>query len=69
MAIICVSHDIGAISRYVRNVACLNVRLFTHPSRQLTPEILEASYGCPVELLAHGHPHRVLAPHEGEEGA
>lgn len=69
MAIICVSHDIGAISRYVRNVACLNVRLFTHPSRQLTPEILEASYGCPVELLAHGHPHRVLAPHEGGEGA
>lgn len=69
MAIICVSHDIGAISRFVRNVACLNVRLFTHPSRQLTPEILEATYGCPVELLAHGHPHRVLAPHEGGEGA
>ncbi|MDH3214112.1 MAG: ABC transporter ATP-binding protein [Myxococcales bacterium] len=68
MAIICVSHDIGAISRHVRSVACLNVRLFTHPSRQLTAEMLEATYGCPVELLAHGHPHRVFPPHEGEGG-
>jgi zinc transport system ATP-binding protein len=63
MAIVLVSHDIGAISRYVRSVACLNRRLYTHPTRELSPEILEATYGCPVELLAHGHPHRVLAPH------
>jgi zinc transport system ATP-binding protein len=67
MAVVCVSHDIGAISRHVRKVACLNVRLYAHPSQQLTPEILEATYGCPVELLAHGHPHRVLGRHEGEE--
>jgi zinc transport system ATP-binding protein len=66
MAIVCVSHDIGAISRHVRKVACLNVRLYAHPSQQLTPEILEATYGCPVELVAHGHPHRVLAPHDRE---
>lgn len=65
MAVVVVSHDIGAISRYVRGVACLNRRLHTHPSRQLTQEILEATYGCPVDLLAHGHPHRVLAEHEG----
>ena len=65
MAIVLVSHDIGAISQYVRGVACLNRRLFSHPSRELTPEILEATYGCPVELLAHGHPHRVLGPHGG----
>jgi zinc transport system ATP-binding protein len=67
MAIVLVSHDIGAISHYVREVACLNRTLFSHPSRELTPEILEATYGCPVELLAHGHPHRVLGPH-GDSG-
>ena len=67
MAIVLVSHDIGAISHYVRGVACLNRTLFSHPSRELTPEILEATYGCPVELLAHGHPHRVLGPH-GDSG-
>lgn len=68
MTVILVSHDIGAISQYVRSVACLNRRIFGHPTRELTPEILEQTYGCPVELLAHGHPHRVLGPHqEGEE--
>jgi len=64
MAIVVVSHDLGAISRHVRNVACLNGRLYSHPSKELTPEILEATYGCPVDLLAHWHPYRVLGPHE-----
>jgi zinc transport system ATP-binding protein len=63
--IVLVSHDIGAISQHVRSVACLNRRLFSHPSKELTGEILEATYGCPVELLAHGQPHRVLPPHGG----
>jgi zinc transport system ATP-binding protein len=64
MTVVLISHDVGAISRYVRSVACLNRKLFTHPSRELTPEILEATYGCPVDLIAHGHPHRVLRDHD-----
>jgi zinc transport system ATP-binding protein len=63
MAVVVVSHDIGAISRYVHGVACLNRRLHAHPSKELTSDILEATYGCPVDLLAHGHPHRVLTEH------
>jgi zinc transport system ATP-binding protein len=65
MTVVVISHDIGAISRHVRTVACLNRRLHAHPSRELTPEILEATYGCPIDLIAHGHPHRVLGQHEG----
>jgi zinc transport system ATP-binding protein len=65
MALVVVSHDIGAISRSVRGVACLNRNLHSHPSKELTSEMLEAVYGCPVDLLAHGHPHRVLSDHEG----
>jgi len=65
MAVVLVSHDIGAISRYVKSVACLNRRLYCHPSGELTAEILEETYGCPVDLLAHGHPHRVLGSHPG----
>jgi zinc transport system ATP-binding protein len=64
MAVVVVSHDIGAISQHVRGVACLNRRLHAHPTRELTSEILEATYGCPVDLLAHGHPHRVLPAHD-----
>jgi len=68
MTVVVVSHDVGAISQYVRSVACLNVRLHYHRSKELTPEILEATYGCPVDLLAHGHPHRVLHEHgDGDE--
>jgi zinc transport system ATP-binding protein len=67
MTVVLISHDIGAISRHVRSVACLNRRLHGHPSRELTPEMLEATYGCPVDLIAHGHPHRVLRDH-GEAG-
>jgi zinc transport system ATP-binding protein len=65
MTVIVISHDIGAISRHVRSVACLNRRLYAHPSRELTPEMLEATYGCPIDLIAHGHPHRVLGDHGG----
>jgi zinc transport system ATP-binding protein len=65
LTVIVISHDIGAISRHVRNVACLNRRLHAHASRELTPEILEATYGCPIDLIAHGHPHRVLGEHGG----
>lgn len=68
MTVVLVSHDIGAISRYVGSVACLNRRLYLHPSMELTSEMLEKTYGCPVELLAHGHPHRVLSSHDPEGG-
>jgi len=67
ITLVLVSHDIGAISQYVRSVACLNRQLHTHPDGELTDEMLEATYGCPVDLLAHGHPHRVLSPHTGHE--
>ena len=65
MTVLLVSHDVGAISQYVRSVCCLNRKLYSHPSRGLTREILELTYGCPVDLLAHGQPHRVLDEHGG----
>ena len=63
MAIVLVSHDISAVSIYVDKVACLNRRLFYHNTKELTAEDLEATYQCPVEIIAHGVPHRVLKEH------
>ena len=63
MAIVLVSHDISAVSIYVDKIACLNRRLFYHDSKELTAEDLEESYLCPVEIIAHGVPHRVLKEH------
>ena len=63
MAIVMVSHDISAVSVYVDKIACLNHKLFYHHSKELEAEDLEATYHCPVELIAHGVPHRVLKIH------
>ncbi|MBI1932656.1 MAG: ABC transporter ATP-binding protein [Ignavibacteriales bacterium] len=61
--IILVSHDIGAISRSVKKIACLNKKLVYHNSKEVTKEMLEETYQCPVDLIAHGLPHRVLDHH------
>jgi zinc transport system ATP-binding protein len=64
LTIVIVTHDIGAVSVYVDKIACLNRRLYYHGSKEITPEILEATYQCPVQLIAHGTvPHRVLKEH------
>jgi zinc transport system ATP-binding protein len=64
MTIILVSHDIGVMSVYVDKIACLNVQLYYHGSKEISPDILEATYKCPVQMIAHGAiPHRVLKEH------
>ncbi|MBN1888112.1 MAG: metal ABC transporter ATP-binding protein [Thermoflexales bacterium] len=63
VTILLVSHDMNTISSHVKTVGCLNRRLFYHGEKQVTPEMLEAAYQCPVDLIAHGVPHRVFAEH------
>lgn len=64
MAVVLVSHDISAVSIYVNKIACLNGRLFYHGGKEIEPEILEATYNCPIQMIAHGAiPHRVLKEH------
>jgi zinc transport system ATP-binding protein len=64
MAIVLVSHDVSAISIYVDKIACLNRQLFYHGSKEIGADVLEATYKCPVQMIAHGTiPHRVLREH------
>lgn len=67
MTIVLVTHDIGVISSHVTKVACLNRRLYTHDSAEITEEMLSATYHCPVDLIAHGLPHRIFREHDEEE--
>jgi zinc transport system ATP-binding protein len=67
MAIVFVTHDIGAISIYFNDVVCLNRKLFYHGPKEGSLKKLEETYGCPIELLAHGIPHRVLGSHGRRE--
>jgi zinc transport system ATP-binding protein len=64
MAVVLVSHDISAVSIYVDKIACLNRQLFHHGSPEIEASVLEATYKCPVQMIAHGAvPHRVLREH------
>jgi zinc transport system ATP-binding protein len=69
ITILVVSHDLLVISRYVKSVACVNKTLHYHDQAEITGEMLESMYPCedndvcPVELVAHGLPHRVLQDH------
>ena len=61
--IIIISHDIGSISSYIDSIACLNVELYYHEDGQLTEDSISKAYGCPIDIIAHGIPHRVLPEH------
>lgn len=65
ITIVMVSHDLTVISRHVRSVACLNRRLHYHHSKDISREMIEATYGCDVDFLVHEHTHRVLDEHQG----
>jgi zinc transport system ATP-binding protein len=67
MTILLISHDIGAIASCVKTIGCLNRRLYYHGERQITPQMLEMVYQCPVDLIAHGVPHRIFPRHLQEE--
>jgi len=66
MTIVMVSHDIGVVSAYVDKIACLNRRLYYHGTKSLTQHDLEEAYQCPVDLIAHGMPHRVFEEHKDQ---
>lgn len=64
--VVVITHDITAFAAQVRQIACVNRQLFYHGSGQISHADLAEAYGCPVELIAHGVPHRVLHDHAGD---
>jgi zinc transport system ATP-binding protein len=67
VTIVMVSHDMNAISAHVKSIGCINRRLYYHGDKEITEDMLESIYECPVDLIAHGLPHRVLAAHNHKE--
>ena len=70
ITIIVVSHDLMVISGSIKSVICVNQSLHYHGHAELTSEMIEMMYDCtvdetcPVELIAHGLPHRGLHKHD-----
>ncbi len=61
--ILLVSHDLGVVSSLVRSIACVNRRLYYHGAPEITREVFEESYGCPVGFVTHRHEHLFLEEH------
>lgn len=63
LTVIIVTHDMSVISSHIKTIACLNQNLHYHGEAELNQPVVEKVYGCPVDLIAHGVPHRVLKQH------
>ena len=69
VTIVVVSHDLMVLSSYIRSVACVSQQVFFHDAPEITKDMLEMAYHCPVELIAHGVPHRVFPTHPEQKDA
>ncbi|NMD27005.1 MAG: ABC transporter ATP-binding protein [Chloroflexi bacterium] len=68
ISILLISHDMTAISAYVKTIGCINRRLVYHHDKSVSADMLQAGYECPVDLIAHGVPHRVFPAHDDDGG-
>lgn len=67
ITIIVVSHDTMILTSHAKSVACVNRQLFFHDAPEITKEMLEMAYQCPVDIIGHGLPHRVLHMHKKDD--
>ena len=56
MAVILTTHDINGLAAHLPRIACVNRELIAigTPREVLTPDVLERTYGAPMEVLEHG---------------
>jgi ABC-type Mn2+/Zn2+ transport system ATPase subunit len=56
LAIVVTTHDLNGIAAHLPTLMCLNreVVAFGAPDEVMTPEVLERTYGAPMEVLHHG---------------
>lgn len=54
-AIVLATHDLNGLAAHLPRIVCLNQRIVGQgpPVEVLTPEVLEATFGAPLEVLVH----------------
>ena len=68
MTIVIVTHDIMTLSSRIKSIVCVNHSVHYHEGGHVSPQMFSDAYGCEVELIAHGVPHRVLGSHDHAHG-
>ena len=72
LAIVLTTHDLNGIAAHLPNVVCLRTRIMGagRPHDVLTPDVLERTYGAPMDVLMHaGLPLVVDGRHHHEQRA
>lgn len=55
--LVLISHDVGVMTRHIKNLLCLNRRVLHHgPPEFFSAEALHETYGHSVEEISHAHP-------------
>ncbi|CAN5297679.1 metal ABC transporter ATP-binding protein [soil metagenome] len=56
LAIVVTTHDLNGIAAHLPRLACLNREIIATgtPQEVIVPEVLERTYGAPLEVLTHG---------------
>jgi ABC-type Mn2+/Zn2+ transport system ATPase subunit len=56
VSIVLTTHDLNGIAAHLPWIVCLNQEVVAEgkPSEVITPEVLERTYGAPLEVLRHG---------------
>lgn len=56
LAVILTTHDLNGIAAHLPSLVCLNREVIAvgRPQDVITPEVLEKTYGAPLEVLTHG---------------
>ncbi len=53
MTLVLVSHDLSFVSQYVNRVVCVKKRVVTHPTAEITAELVNSIYGAPMRIVRH----------------
>jgi ABC-type Mn2+/Zn2+ transport system ATPase subunit len=71
LAIVVTTHDLNGIAAHLPRLVCLNkeVTAVGPPGEVITPEVLERTYGAPLEVLSHGGMPVVVESYEEPEEA
>ena len=66
LAVVLTTHDLNGIAAHLPQLVCLNTEITGRgtPQEVLTPEVLERTYGAPLEVLEHGGMPVVVDPAE-----
>jgi ABC-type Mn2+/Zn2+ transport system ATPase subunit len=56
LAILVTTHDLNGLAAHLPELVCLNREVIAvgPPAEVITPEVLEKTYGAPMEVLSHG---------------